>query len=97
MLYKMVNTICAQGGIELRSNHSSLRATGAIELYNAGVPEKIIKERTEHRLLESIRMYERTSDKQHHAVSRILSSHRETSLVNFNSHQLQPWSASDVL
>ncbi len=42
MLYKMVNTICAQGGIELRSNHS-LRAT---ELYNAGVLEKIIKERT---------------------------------------------------
>ncbi|XP_064384924.1 zinc finger MYM-type protein 2-like isoform X2 [Halichondria panicea] len=78
MLYKMVNTICAQGGIELKSNHS-LRATGATELYNAGVPEKIIKERTGHRSLESLRMYERTSDKQHHAVSRILSSDRETS------------------
>ncbi len=78
MLYKMVNTICAQGGIELKSNHS-LRATGATELYNAGVPEKIIKERTGHRSLESLQMYERTSDKQQHAVSRILSSDRETS------------------
>ena len=44
--------MCTHGGVESRSNHS-LRATGATELYNAGVPEKIIKERTGHRSLES--------------------------------------------
>ena len=74
----MVHDICTQGGIEARTNHS-LRATGATELYNAGVPEKIIKERTGHRSLEALRMYEQTSEKQHLAVSRILSGSSDTS------------------
>ena len=54
-LYKMVKDMCTHGGVESRSNHS-LGATGATELYNAGVPEKIIKKRTGHRSLESLRM-----------------------------------------
>ncbi len=77
-LYKMVIDMCNRAGILERTNHS-LRATGATELYNAGVPEKIIKERTGHRSLECLRMYERTSDKQQDAVSRILSAKTETS------------------
>ena len=63
-----------------KTNHS-LQATGATELYTAGVPEKIIKERTGHKSLECLRMYERTSTKQHKAVSRVLSS---TSGTNYS-------------
>ena len=56
----------------------SLRAPGATELYEAEVPEKIIQERTGHPLLDSLRIYERTSDKQQRAVSNIQLSTSET-------------------
>ena len=38
-----------------------------------------MRERTGHRSLECLRMYERTSDKQQQAVSNILSSHSQSS------------------
>ena len=44
-----------------KTNHS-LRATGASELFKRGVPEKIVQERTEHRSLEALRTYERSSE-----------------------------------
>jgi len=43
-------------------------------LYQAGVPEKAIQERTGHLLLNGLPHYERTSDYQHHTASQILSS-----------------------
>ena len=67
---------CAHGGVETRTNHI-LRATGATDLYDDGVPEKLINERASHCSLDTIRMYEQTGDKQHHAISRILSSSRK--------------------
>ena len=47
--------------------------TGASNLFQAGVPEKIIQERTGHRSLKALRMYERTTTSQHIAVSNVLS------------------------
>ncbi len=43
--------------------------TGATELYTT--TEKIIQKRTGHRLIEGLKLYERTSDKQRQAVSNI--------------------------
>ena len=60
------------GILRHKTNHS-LWATGATELYEAEVTEKIIQERTGHRSLECLRMYEHTSDKQQRALSNILS------------------------
>ena len=80
-LLKMVPDMCKAADIKGHKTNHSLRATGATELYTAGVPEKIIKERTGHRSLECLRMYERTSTKQHKAVSRVLSS---TSGTNYS-------------
>ena len=73
-LAQMVPEMCRIGGISGHKSNHSLRATGATELYEAEVPEKIIQERTGHRSFECLRMYERTSEKQHQAVSNILSS-----------------------
>ncbi len=78
-LSRMVPEICKLGNISGHKTNHSLRATGATELYEAQVPEKIIQERTGHRSLECLRMYERTSDKQQQAVSNILSSHSQSS------------------
>ena len=44
-----------------------------MHMYESGVPEKLIQERTGHRSLEALRSYERSSASQHQAVSQILS------------------------
>ena len=88
-LSQMVPEICKLANISGHKTNHSLRATGATELYEAEVPEKIIQERTGHRSIECLCMYERTSDKQHQAVSNILSS---TSRSSYHAQiaQLEP-------
>ena len=71
-LAKMVKDICADAGIGGNKSNHSLRTTGATELYQAGVPEKVIQERTGHLSLTDLRQYECTSGQQHEAVSRVL-------------------------
>ena len=39
--------MCEEAGIEGKTNHS-LRATGVTKMYLAGVPKKVIQERTGH-------------------------------------------------
>ena len=54
----MFKDMCSEAHISGHKTNHSLRATGASELFEAGVPEKIIKERTGHRSLEALRLYE---------------------------------------
>ena len=42
-------------------------------MFQANVPEKIIQERTGHRSVKALRLYERTTEKQHQDVSEVLS------------------------
>ncbi len=46
-------------------------------MFQAGVPEKIIKERTGHHSLEALQTYERTTTEQHQAISDILSAEKK--------------------
>ena len=62
----------AMVGVVGKTNHS-LRASGASALFQAGIPEKIVQERTGHRSIKALRMYERTTTEQHMAVSHVLS------------------------
>ena len=57
----MVKDICADASVKGNKSNHSLRATGATELYHAGVPEKVIQERTGHLSLTGLRQYEHTS------------------------------------
>ena len=68
--------MCAETGIGGHKTNHSLHAAGASELFEAGVPEKNIKERAGHRSLEALRIYKRTSKQQNKAVSVILSEFR---------------------
>ena len=72
----MVKSMFSIIGVSGKTNHS-LRATGASQMFQAGVPEKIVQERTGHRSLQALRMYERTTTTQHTAVSRILSAQKD--------------------
>ena len=61
--------MCSCAGIEGNKTNHSLRATGASELFHADVPE-----RTGHRSLVAIRIYEQAAHDQHQTVSSILAS-----------------------
>ena len=78
-LNTMLKDMCHEAGITGRKTNHSLRAIGASELFAAGVPEKIIKERTGHRSLDALHVYEHTTSTQHQAVSTILGSRNKVS------------------
>ena len=69
----MLKTMCAEANIKGSKTNHSLRATAATQMFQEGVPEKLIQERTGHRLLEGLRSYERLCEPQHKAVSSLLS------------------------
>ena len=86
-LNTMLKDMCHEAAISGHKTNHSLRATGASELFAAGVPEKIIKERTGHRSLEALHVYEHTTSMQHQAVSSILGSREK---VTFQEALLTP-------
>ena len=66
----MVPDLCSEAGLSSRKTNHSLRVSGATRLFEAGVPEKVIQQRTSHRSLEALRMYERVTEQQELAVSK---------------------------
>ena len=88
-LQKMVKNMCEEAGIKGRKTNHSLRATAATQLYAAGVPEKLIQERTGHRSLTALREYERTTPQQQKAVSSLLTSLDTTSYSTALEQQIQ--------
>ena len=72
IISKVVSHMCHEAQIDSHKTNPSLKATGATQLYNAGVPEKTIQQRTGHRSLDSLRVYKHTSVQQHRAVMNIL-------------------------
>ena len=73
-LNNMVKEICRDGEIAGEKTNHSLRATGESTLFQAGVPEKIIQERSGHLSLNGLRQYQRTTLGQQEVVSKLLTS-----------------------
>ncbi|XP_028418023.1 uncharacterized protein LOC114542762 [Dendronephthya gigantea] len=70
-LASTVKRLCEQAGLSgYRTNHS-LRATAATRMYDKGVDEQLICEKTGHRS-DAVRAYKRTSSEQQVEVSDIL-------------------------
>ena len=80
----MVKSMFGLIGVVGKTNHS-LRATGASEMFQAGVPEKIVQERTGHRSIEALRMYEWPTTSQHMAVSNVLLASKDVTFSSGNS------------
>ena len=71
-----VARLCKSAGISgFKTNHS-LRATAATRLYQSGVDEQLVMERTGHRSLDGVRNYKRTSNAQREELSDILNCKR---------------------
>lgn len=93
LLGKMVQDMCYDAGIEGKKTNHSLRVSGASTLFEAGVPERVIQQRTGHRSLLSLRMYEQVSEGQEKAVSRILTGENN----NYNESLMQSITSSSTL
>ena len=63
-LAKMVPNMCTRAGIAGHKTNHSLRATAATDLYHANIPEKLIQERTGHKSVQALRVYQHTTDDQ---------------------------------
>ena len=72
-LNTMLKEMCAEAGITANYTNHSLRAYGTTTMFQAGVSEKLIKQRTGHKSLESLRQYECTSESQLLDVSNVVS------------------------
>ena len=76
-LSKTVSRLCQLGGIQgFKTNHL-LRATATTRLYQSGVDEQLVMERTGHQSLEGVRSYKRTSNTQREALSNILNQSKD--------------------
>lgn len=70
---RKLNDMFTAAGLDTEGIHNhSLRATGISRLYNCGVPEKLIMERSGHLSVSSVHSYERTSNLQRKEVSSII-------------------------
>ena len=70
----MVKKMCQEAGLDGNFTNHSLRASGATQLFQNDVPEKVIQEVTGHRSTKALRQYERVAIKQKQVASNILTS-----------------------
>ena len=61
MLKNILSELLEKAGLETRYTNHSLRATAITQMFNSGIPEKIITENFGHRSTKALRCYERTS------------------------------------
>ena len=68
-----------------------MRATGVSDLFQAGVPDKIIKEMSGHLSMDGLRQYEHTTTEQEESVLKVLgSSCSYVSIQQSQSHRFLP-------
>ena len=70
-LNKYLECMCQEAGIQGKKTNHSLRATGASAMFNAGVPEKLIRSVTGHRS-NALQLYERPTNEQLQETSAVL-------------------------
>ena len=68
-LDNLVKTTSQEAGIKKPLTNHSLRAGGATAMFQAGVPEKLIAERTGHRSQQSLQLFERKTNYDDNLVS----------------------------
>ena len=73
-LKAMLKTMFKEAGLNADkiTNHS-LRATATTRMIDAGIPEKVIMDRTGHHSLDGLKPYCRTTDRQQQLVSKVIS------------------------
>ena len=60
--------------MEVHYTNHSLRANAITQMFNFGIPQKVIAENSGHRSTRALRCYEKTSQEQQQAPTRVLDS-----------------------
>ena len=84
-LNAILKEMCQEAGLSVNFTNHSLRAYGAITLFQAAVSGKLIQQRMGHRCLEALHQYERTSESQLADVSNVLSNPDTPASANLSS------------
>ena len=89
-LSKMVQEMCSKANIQGKKTNHSLRASGITQMFQAGLPEKVIQDRSGHRSLDGLRKYERVSEEQQAEACKVLApyfpSDKENATHTFNQN-----------
>ena len=92
-LSTMLKKMCTEAGTAGRKTNHSLRAYAATELFNAGISEKVIQERSGHRSLEGLRKYERISEQQRQEACKTLAPYSHSCVPSVPSCENLPVSS----
>ena len=96
-LTKTMARLCEAAGIEgFKTNHS-LRATTATRLYQSGVDEQLVMERTGHRSIDGVRNYKRTSAEQREPLSDILNNKAKVPKISKSDESDLPQNSSELV
>ena len=89
-LSKMVQEMCSKANIQGKKTNHSLRASGITQMFQAGLPEKVIQDRSGHCSLDGLRKYERVSEEQQAEACKVLApyfpSDKENATHTFNQN-----------
>jgi hypothetical protein len=91
----MIKTMCSSAGISGKKTNHSLRLFGVSSMFEENIPEKIIQERSGHRSITALRVYEKTTHQQMIEISRVLMPSSSTNLGQQTSEVLGPSSAPE--
>lgn len=86
---KMVPNMCSSARITGNKTNHSLCATAATDLFQADVPQKLIQERTGHKSVRALWVYQCTTEDQQKAYSEVLASTKQSFLQVKDSHNYQ--------
>ena len=76
----VVKRLCTSAGLQGHFTNHSLRATAATRLFEAGVDEQLIMQRTGHSTTAGVRSYKRVGEKLHSVTSNVLNCTKKTKL-----------------
>jgi len=71
-LKTIIPKLSSESGVDVKYTNHSLRATSATRMFTGGVPEKVIAEKTGHRSLQALRLYEKTQLSMEKAVDSVI-------------------------
>ena len=89
-LKSFIPEITVEAGLDVHYTNHSLRAMAITRMYNAGVPEALIAEKSGHRSTKALRVYEKTSEAQQKQAGQSIQIEKEFCAVIVNKENHTP-------
>ena len=86
-LSSMVQTMCSLAEIQGNKTNHSLRSFGVSSMFEQHIPEKNIQEQSGHRSLDALGVYEKTTNQQKIAASRVVTTCMSSTSGTVEKHE----------